>query len=132
MSSFGKIIYPEQFLTNKILMHSECEQEMKEFLEKSGYKSLFTRQFRLRIKYIEDRWTECYQKKDWFEILKASDGLYCMRFKSMKNLRIIFKFTDLERKNIVILLCTFEEKDTKHYKNAIKIANKRLEEIIYK
>ena len=46
-----------------------------------------------------------------------------------KNIRIIFTFTGYKRRNISLLLCTFEEKKTKDYSKAIKIAKERIEQI---
>ncbi|KRQ86532.1 hypothetical protein ABG79_01741 [Caloramator mitchellensis] len=129
MYVIGNIIYPEQFNTHKILIHQKCQEELMDILEKSGFKQKFNSLYRQRLKFLEERGTECYQKFDWFEILKNTNGLYAMRFKSLKNLRIIFKFTDDNRKNIAILLCSFEEKSKKDYKEAIVQANKRFEEI---
>ena len=50
-----------------------------------------------------------------------------MRFKGgSKNIRILFRFTSFEKREIALLLCTFEEKDTKDYRKAIEIADRRV------
>lgn len=129
MSEIGKILYPEEFNSNKILVHPKFEEELKDILEKSGFKQQFIRLFRQRLRFLDERGVSCIQKSDWFELLKNTNGLYSIKLKSTKNIRIIFKFTDYSKKNISILLCTFEEKVTKDYKIAISIANERFEEI---
>ncbi|MCX7883494.1 MAG: type II toxin-antitoxin system RelE/ParE family toxin [Caloramator sp.] len=129
MYAIDNIIYPEQFNTRNIFIHSKCQEELMGIIETSGFKQKFSSLYRQRLRHLEERGTKCYQKSDWFEILKNTNGLYAMKFKSLKNLRIIFTFTDESIKNIAILLCTFEEKSKKDYKDAIIIANKRKEEI---
>ena len=124
-----EIIYPEQFCSVKIYIHPEFENELKNILEHSGYKEKFIRMYRQRLKFLEDYQNECYQKSDWFEILKRTDGLYSMKFKGLKNIRIIFKFVGYNNQNIALLLCAFEESSKNSYKEAIHIAQKRLEEI---
>jgi hypothetical protein len=134
MKYTGKILYPEQFNTSKIFTYPKFEEELKDILEKSGFKNKFVRLYRNRLKFLEERGIDCVQKSDWFEILKKTNGLYSMKFKSTKNLRIIFTFTGKFNENISILLCTFEEKDSKNnssgsYSKAIETANKRLNEL---
>lgn len=126
----GKILYPEKFHCNKIRTHPKFEEELKSILEKSGYKQRFIKLYRLRLKHLEQYWERCIDKKDWFELLKQASGLYSMRFNNgSKNIRILFKFTDFEKRQIALLLCTFEEKKTKDYSKAIEVANNRIEQI---
>ncbi|TCO60240.1 hypothetical protein EV203_12224 [Caldanaerobacter subterraneus] len=130
MEMLCKIIYPEQFHSVKIYIHPEVENELKNILEYSGYKERFIRMYRQRLKFLENYQNKCYQKGDWFEILKGTEGLYSMKFKGAKNIRIIFKFVRYNKQNIALLLCAFEEKNDKDsYRDAIQIAQKRLEEI---
>lgn len=130
MESICKVLYPEQFQSNRIFTHSEFEQELKDVLERSGYKQKFISMFRQRMKFLEDNWYQCNRKRDWFEILKKTDGLYSIKFKGQKNIRIIFKFIGYKNRDIALLLCIFEEKNSKNnYKEAIHIAQKRLSDI---
>lgn len=130
MEVVGKILYPEQFSSKRIRTHSKFEEELKSILEKSGYKQRFIKLYRLRLKHLEQYWEKCVEKKDWFESLKRAPGLYCMRFNNgSKNIRIIFKFIGFEKREIALLLCTFEEKETKDYTKAIEFANDRIEQI---
>ncbi|HHW57998.1 MAG TPA: hypothetical protein GXX15_10120 [Clostridia bacterium] len=129
MKVLHNIIYPEQFYSAKIYTHPKFEEELKNLLEYSGYEEKFIRMYRQRLKFLEKYHTRCYQKRDWFEILKRTDGLYSMKFKGPKNIRIIFKFVGYNNQNIALLLCAFEESSKSSYKEAIHIAQKRLDEI---
>ncbi|TZE80650.1 hypothetical protein [Calorimonas adulescens] len=134
MKVLHNIIYPEQYYSVKIYTHPKFEEELKNILEYSGYKEKFISMYRQRLKFLEEHQSECYKKRDWFEILKRTDGLYSMKFKGLKNIRIIFKFVGYNNQNIALLLCTFEEKNSKtssksSYKEAINIAQERLDEI---
>lgn len=130
MEAFGKILYPEKFNNNSVRTHPKFEEELKVILEKSGFKQRFIKMFRLRLKHLEQYWEMCIDKKDWFESLKRAPGLYSIRFNNgPKNIRIIFKFTGFEKRQIVLLLCSFEEKGIKDYTKAIEIANERIEQV---
>ena len=130
MEVVGKILYPEQFNSKRIRIHPKFEEELKCILEKSGYKQRFIKLYRLRLKHLEQYWERCIDKKDWFESLKRAPGLYAMRFNNgPKNIRIVFKFTGFEIRQIALLLCTFDEKETKDYSKAIEVASNRIEQI---
>lgn len=132
MGAVGNILYPEKFNSKRIRTHPDFVEELKDILERSGYKQRFIRLYRLRLKHLEKYWEQCINKRDWFEVLKGTSGLYSMRFKGgSKNIRILFRFTSFEKREIALLLCTFEEKDTKDYRKAIEIADRRYEEIKY-
>lgn len=128
------VIYPIKFHSTKIYYHQKFEEELQNILEESGYKEKFIPLFYQRLKYLEETREKCIIKSDWFEILKGSNKLHSMKFKGMKNIRIIFMFAERERINLIILLGGFEEKDAANnsktgYKRAIKIAGQRREEI---
>jgi hypothetical protein len=128
------VIYPIKFHSTQIYYHQKFEKELQNILEESGYKEKFIPLFYQRLKYLEETQERCIIKSDWFEVLKGSNELYSMKFKGMKNIRIIFMFTMRESLNLVILLCGFEEKNAASnsktgYKRAIKIAGQRREEI---
>lgn len=130
MEAIGNVIYPEKFNSQRIKRHIKFDEELKEILERSGFKQDFVRLFRSRLKHLEQYWEKCVDKTDWFESLKQAPGLYSMKFKNVpKNIRIIFTFTDYKKRNISLLVCTFEEKKKKDYSKAIKIANERIEQI---
>jgi hypothetical protein len=130
MEIVRNILYPEQFNSKRIRTHPEFEDELKSILERSGYKQRFIKLYRLRLKHLEQYWENCINKKDWFESLKRFPGLYSMRFNNgTKNIRIVFKFTTFEKQQIALLLCTFEEKETKDYRKAIVTATERIEQI---
>ena len=131
MGEIIKIVYPESFNMENILIYNKCEEELKIILENSGIKDKFLSQFRQRLKFLEQYGRQCILKNDWFEKLKNVTDLYSMRFKLNKNIRILFTIKD---NKISILLCTFEEKGNKvkgknTYKDNIKTALSRLREL---
>jgi len=128
-SKFKKIVYPDVFNSNKIYEHYKLREDLEGLLEKSGYKEKFKRQYRMRLKFLEDRLDRCIEKSSWFESLKSENGLYSMKIKGQLNIRVIFAFTHLENGEISVLLCGFHEKKSKDYKRAIEEAKVRLEEL---
>lgn len=130
MEVIGKILYPEQFNSKRIRTLPRFEEELKDILEKTGNKQRFVKLYRLRLKHLEQYWERCVDKSDWFESLKGEPGLYSMRFnKFPQNIRIIFTFTNYEKRQIALLACTFEEKSKKDYSDAIEIAKDRLKQL---
>lgn len=126
-----KIIYPLDFNPNYIMAHYLQMDELKELLEKSGYKEKFIRKFRMRLKFLAERRQNCFQKKDWFENLKGNTSdVYSMKFKGEKNIRVLFTFFSEKSSDYAILLASFEEKNKKDYIKAIGIAKERLKELI--
>ncbi|HZK72276.1 MAG TPA: type II toxin-antitoxin system RelE/ParE family toxin [Clostridia bacterium] len=131
MDVLGKVYYPIQFSSKKIFYHPKFEDDLRNLIEKSGFKGKFKPLFKQRLCFLEDRMVQCTQKSDWFEKLRNVDDLFAIRFnKKNKNIRIIFTFTDSPKKQIVVLLCNFEEKDKKDYSKAIDLATKRRAEIL--
>jgi len=134
MGVLCRITYPEEVDNSNILTHPKFDEELKNILEKSGFKLKFVNLFRQRLRFLGERWKNCILKKDWFEILKVTNEIYSMKFRSQKNIRILFTFTGYEEKEIALLVCSFEEKNVKNknkdsYNKAIEVANKRLKEI---
>lgn len=78
---------------------------------------------------MENLKTDCYQVKNTFEKLKSAGGLYAMKLKGEKNIRILFVFRNSGIQDIAILLYGFQEKDTRDYGEAIEIAKGRIEEL---
>jgi len=83
------------------------------------------------LDFLEERISECTEKRDWFEKLTNADDLFAMRFnKQNKNIRVIFTFIDSSKKQIAVLFCNFEEKNKKDYTKATELATKRRAEIL--
>jgi len=105
-------------------------------LERSGFKDDFRGKYKQRLKFLDERQEKCILKKDWFEELKQTNGLYAMKFnKSQKNIRILFTFIKYKEIRYVLLLNAFEEKDHKNmsqnsHGKHIPLAQKRLKEVI--
>ncbi len=47
MGAVGNVLYPEKFNSKRIRTHPDFEEELKDILERSGYKQRFIRLYRL-------------------------------------------------------------------------------------
>lgn len=136
MRVIDKIYYPEAFHNNRIRVHWKFEDDLKLILEHSGHKADFRGKYLQRLKLLSELGMKCTLKKDWFEILKGTNGLYSMKFnRTQKNIRILFAFIEVQGVEYVVLLYPFEEKGNKQggkhsYNTAIPLAQKRLKEIV--
>lgn len=119
-----------------IKTHYDYEGDLKNILERSGFRDDFSGKYKQRLKYLEEKKERCTQRKAWFEKLRRVNNLYSMKFdKSQKNIRILFAFVDFDKRKYVVLLHAFEEKDNKKqskysYDKAIPIAIKRFKEVM--
>lgn len=136
MVKLCKVYYPAEFNSNRIYHHPKFEDDMREILDKSGIGKKFAEKFRMKLHFIERDMHKSAEAK-WFEKLSLEEGLYSIKFKGIKNIRIICMFTDVAKvakQKIVILLCGFEEKNNKNnskcsYDKGIEKARKRKKEI---
>jgi len=115
-------------LLNGFRITEECSSELLDILNRSGLEEDFFISFKTRIKQL-DRFKHNVIKyiPDGFEKLKNASGLYSMRIKLKKNIRIIYGYNGNE-----LLLLAFEERAGKRssdYTNKIEIAKHRLEKI---
>ncbi len=124
-----KILYPEKFHSNIIYEHYQVRSDLESLLERSGYKGRFIRQYRQRLRFLEERLFRCTDKTDWFESLKSEPDLYAMKIKGQLNIRLIFKFYQLHNNRTAIILCGFHERKTSDYASAITEAKQRFKEI---
>lgn len=135
MNRMGNILYPDVFRAKFIRTHPDFEADLKTMLDKSGHKTDFWCKYKQRLRFLDERKAKCFLKHDWFEKLKQADGLYSMRFdRSEKNIRILFAFIEYNNLEYALLLCAFEEKDSKNkspnsYRTWTETARKRLEEV---
>jgi hypothetical protein len=133
MQKLCKVYYPAEFNSERVYRHPKFDEDMKEILEKSGLGKKFAEAFRQKLYFIEKDMHRSTEAK-WFEKLKEEDGLYSIKFKGTKNVRIICMFTDSSKRKIVILLCGFEEKNNKNnskdsYDKGVEKAIKRKKEV---
>jgi hypothetical protein len=133
MARLCKVYYPVEFSSNRIYRHPKFDDDMKRILEKTGLKNRFAEKFRQKLYFIEKDMHRS-TKTRWLEKLQEEEGLYSIKFKMIKNIRIICMFKDVSRREIVILLCGFEEKNSKNkskdsYDKGIEKAIKRKKEI---
>jgi hypothetical protein len=121
----GKTIcYPFEFQNAFIREHPEYENDLKDILERSGFKEKFRGLYKQRLKFLEERKELCIQRRDWFERLKHVDGdLYAIKFKAQKNIRIIFCFIEYQEMKYAVLLYPFEEKESGKIRGSYITAN---------
>lgn len=131
------VLYPEEFRSSYIREHLKYENDLRELIERSGFREKFSGLYKQRLKYLEERHELCILKSDWFELLKHVDGeLYVAKFKAQKNIRIIFCFIEYLGTKSVLLLYPFEEKKSgkskskDSYSDAITIALSRSKEVL--
>lgn len=127
------IYYPIEFQSAYIREHPRYGNDLRELLERSGFKDKFCGLYKQRLRFLEERHELCLQRNNWFELLKHVDeDLYVIKFKTQKNIRIIFCFVEYLGAKYVILLYPFEEKESgksksrDSYNAAIRIALIRL------
>lgn len=126
------IYYPFDSIqkTDYIKVHLNFDDELKQLLERSGYKNDFIKKFRFALKYLEKLKSQCVHNSNLFEKLRNEDGLYSMRLFGQKNIRILFVFLNINGRDKAILLCAFEEKEPSDYRKPTKQAHQRRNEII--
>lgn len=127
--SVEKIRYPQHYDTDYIFTYYKFNVELKELIDKSGYAEIFKKDYFKALRFLQDLKTNCFEMKKIFEKLKNADGIYSMKLKGEKNIRILFIFRKNCLDDIVILLYCFEEKETRDYKDAIQIAKLRINEL---
>lgn len=133
MQELCKVYYPAEFKSDRIYRHPKFDDDMREMIEKSGLNKKFTEAFRRKLYFIEKDMHRSTEAR-WFEKLKEEEALFSIRFKMIKNIRVICMFTDASKRKIVILLCGFEEKNNKNnskdsYDKGLEKAIKRKKEI---
>lgn len=131
LDKISNIIYPEIFNSKYIYVYKTLNNELKELIEQSGYKNEFIKKYRRSLKLLESLKDNCTVHKT-FEKLSNVKNIYSIRLKGQKNIRILFTFAQINNRDIVILLYSFQEKDNKKnnsknsYSYAISIAEERL------
>ncbi|MCF6096364.1 hypothetical protein L1766_04995 [Thermovorax subterraneus] len=131
----SKIIYPEEFNSNYIFTYFSFNEELKDLLEMSGQKRDFARKYRRQLLILEKLRKQCILHKS-FERLKDNGIIYSMRFVGELNIRILFSFFSDGRREIVILLNCFQEKENKKknsiksYAKAIEVAKERIDNLL--
>ena len=129
MNQFKIVRYPAEVNSTKVLMHIQCEDELKVLVEDSGKKTKFKAAFEARIRILIENGSKAVEHRTWFESLKNNQGLYSIKFISIDNIRILFTF----HRNIAYLLYSFKEtskgQDPKSYRYGIKMAYERINDI---
>ena len=126
-----KILYPLEYKTDYIKTYYKFNSELKNIIEKSGYKKQFTVKYFKSLKFLISLKRNCIQQSKLFEkLINVDYDLYSIKLHGKnKNIRIIFIFMEVEGEEIVLLLNSFEEKAKKDYYNSISIAYERIKSI---
>lgn len=127
------ISYPILFHSSKIFIHPDFDEDLRIILGNSGMMGDFADSLERKLHFIEKDINSGTSPR-WLERLKDTDGLYSIKFRMVKNIRVVCMFTDSSKRKIVVLLCGFEEKNKKKgskdsYNKALQIAKKRRSEI---
>lgn len=132
MRNFRIIHYPIVYASPCILMHYECENELRSILEKSGKKPRFKAAFKARLDFLVQHWAIAPTlHHQWFEVLLGKQGISSMKFINIDNIRILY----ILKGNTAFLLYAFKETSTatsddpKSYKHACEIASTRIVDI---
>lgn len=125
-----KVLYPEEYSTDYIKTFYNFNFELKQIIEKSGYKKEFTIKYFKSLKFLINLKRNCTELSKLFEKLKnVENDLYCIKLHGNKNIRIIFVFIEMDGREIVLLLNSFEEKDKSDYTKGILTAYERLKRL---
>lgn len=129
MKKLGKVYYPFEFNSNKVFIHPAFDEDLRSLINNSGLEPQFADALRKKLYFIEKDMHRSTETR-WFEKIIKEKDLYSIKFKMVKNIRIICMFTDSPKRKIVILLCAFEEKNDKKgskdsYDKGIEKAKKR-------
>ena len=131
------VFYPEEFRSSYIKEHPKYEIDLVALIERSGFKGKFCGMYMQRLRFLEEYGKACVKRKSWFELLKHVDGeIYSIRFKSQKNIRILFCFIEYLKVEYAVLLYPFEEKEKNKgkskdsYDHAVTIALSRRKEVL--
>ena len=129
------IEYPTKVDPKVAKTYYRVNDELKDIISKSGFEDQFINSFLTRMKFIDTLGRNCL-KTDNFEQLENTFVL-AIKFKKQLNLRITFNFIKDNGKDKFVFLYPFLEKNNNNsgkdsYKKAIKISEKRFNEIISK
>lgn len=127
------IIYPfgSEYQTGYIKVYYSLNDELKDMIERSGYKKIFLTKYRNSLRYLENLKTRCcLGNSSLFEKLLDEDNLYSIMILGEKNIRILFFFVSIDCSHKAILLNVFEEKSTSDYESGKRIAKIRKTEIV--
>jgi heterodisulfide reductase subunit A-like polyferredoxin len=126
----SQIWYPDEYETTYIYTYPAFNDELKEMISKSGYVKEFKIKYHKSLRFLENLKRNCVEQSSLFECLKETEGLHAMRLKGKKNIRILFSFEKIKGREIVILYCCFQEKNSKDYENSKRIAYDRKNKLI--
>jgi len=110
----------------RIIWHPKLNKDIDDLISKSGLETLFEEKKIRNLNFLFRRGKVAIQQFNSLEKLKSCD-LCSMKIKIKKNIRLLFKMHIEKEKTIFIFLHAFEEKSSKDYDKAIKIAGRRLQ-----
>jgi len=129
MKQFENIVYPMAFHSPGIVIHSDCQAELRSLIERSGKKGQFAAAFVQRLNFLLKHRENAISHLEWFEKMKYVDDLFAMRFVRIDNIRIPYVITA----NGIYLLHAFKETSSGNgpnsYRHAAQVALKRIKDI---
>ena len=113
-----------------VVLSPYIDSDIDSLLDRSGLYNQFVKKLAKSIRILEGLGKRCVECSNLFELLKGTERLYSIKIKGQKNIRILFHFLEIEKKEKAILLICFEENETKDYHDSIVVAYERLNEIM--
>lgn len=123
------VLYPEEYKTTYVFTYPTFNDELKDLIGKSGYVKEFKTKYHKGLRFLENLKKRCIMNTNLFEELLNADGIYSMILKGEKNIRILFAFTEVEGREVVVIFNCFQEKRTKDYTTEIVKAKLRRKEL---
>lgn len=121
---FRPIGYPLAIIVPEVLIHDQALEELTEIINGGGAIAGFRSACKKRISFLLDKRRRAVLHNVWFEELRGTEGLFCMRFDrsyNLPNLRIIYCFNG----ETPYLLVSFIEERKADYQRAIEKAQQR-------
>ena len=119
----GIIDFPKY---SNVLMHSKCREEIIQLIQWEEVPD-FVAAYQQRLDFLIQHMGQETIHRQWFEVLKKTQGLRSIRFLKFRNLRILYV---LEKSKAYLLLAFEEQKGHKktEYSSYIDPALKRMSE----
>ncbi len=105
------VVYPTKFNSDYIFaIEPVFSEALSAIIERSGRKEPIKAMLKQRLKFLEERKHEVFQKRDWFENPKSYKGICFIKIKDENlNIRISFKMLTYKEKQYAILISAFTE-----------------------
>ena len=111
--NISKIVYPLEFQSRFVVCVSPLFiRSFEKILEGSGRKEHVVKMLEQRLRFLEERKHEAYERSQWIKKLSWKKGMYCLRIADKDlNIRIPFVFHTYQGRTYAVLLSAFLEKN---------------------